>query len=111
MPEETEVKSGAAIEIPIAEPPAFPNDPPMADPGVTLELMTPEQQRLFQLKERARILIANGQMTVDEAFERNLIGQADGAAWKLGKPIKDPEPVIQAPDNPAGGAPPDKRCC
>ena len=89
-----------------------PQEPPMADPRTTPELMTPEQRAAFALKERARILVANGQMTVQQALDQNLISQPDAvqmmhltreelAAAPLG--------VIQAPVGPTVAT--EQRCC
>src|SRR5262249_55144175 len=88
-----------------------PQGPLPADPRTTPELMTPAQKNAFYLKEHARILIANGQMTVEEAFSRNLISQADAAAIKLGQDLSAPLPVLDAPSSPVEQNPIPKRCC
>jgi hypothetical protein len=81
----------------------------LADPRIAPELMTPEQKNAFYLKNRARILVANGYMTVDQAFEANLISQADATAMKLGQDLSEPLPVLEAP---AGSPKPvGERCC
>lgn len=95
MPEETaEIKPKAESK----------EGPPMemVVPTIHTELMTPEQRNLFALKERARILINLGRMTIDEAFQRNLISQADAAAMHMLSPMQmhEPQPVLASPENP-----------
>jgi enoyl-CoA hydratase/carnithine racemase len=87
-------------------------EPPMADPGVTPELMTAELRAVFSLKERARILIANGSLTADQAFERGLVSQADAAQMKLltrEQLLSQPLAVLEAPTAPLKRA--NSRCC
>lgn len=89
-----------------------PTESPLADSATTIELMTPEQQQLFLLKEHARILIVNGQLTVEDAVTHNLISRADGDELlqliEIGN-INTPRPVIEAPaESPTSIT---KRCC
>lgn len=94
MSEETKAaKKAEAKEEPPVE---------MAVPTVHAELMTPEQRNLFALKERARILFNLGRMTIDEAFQRNLISQADAAAMRMlsAEQMAEPQPVLASPENP-----------
>lgn len=101
----------AKKEEPISTAAPVNSDPPMADPGTTPELMTPEQREAFALKERARILAMAGSVSLQEAHERNWISTADLMAMRLQdrEQLKEPQPVLEAPE----GLPVqiEKRCC
>lgn len=83
----------------------------MANPGTTPELMTDEQREIFALKERARILAANGTVKLEEARERNWISDADLAAMQAMErdQLLQPSAVLEPPE----GLPVtiEKRCC
>lgn len=79
-------------------------------PTIHKELMTPEQKNWFAMKNRARILINMGKMTIDEAMQRNLISEADGAAMRMLSPeqMQQEQIALVAPQGAPVRA---KRCC
>jgi hypothetical protein len=88
-----------------------PKEPPMADPGTTLELMTKEQQQAFLLKQHAQTLIRDGHISAKEALDRHLISEADAAQLRLvdEQTIKLPLAVLEAP--PEQPIPMATKCC
>ena len=98
------------VETTLPETPTI-TDPPLANPGTTLELMTDAEQEAFALKERARILAVNGTVKLEEARARKWISDADLAAMQAMErdQLLQPSAVLEPPE----GLPVtiEKRCC